>query len=1016
MTVEIQAQAKPIITDLASLPKLDNFEMLEMFGMIIKSNSGQCKLSDKIVVLKDDDAPAFVGMSKIFPLSDIFSGAYFTSEELRKALKDKEEDLRYLRVYLSYFNYQEDGRLSQKQDYWFKFKAWRYDIDDVNYTLEQVLELINKLPLKPNIIKKSNKGWHLIYVFDRFIERQDVEAYRKNRNDKDYIPYMVYEILTNLLPIYLKELEPKLDVGASNNISKIATRFISEKLPAYVINPEYSLETFLDAYVFLTKQVFSYDYEEVSGDLEKDLSNGKKSIYTINDIPEEVFYDATSNCGVLKAIDEDWENHSYYDWFLMINIYAVKCLYAKNQEELEKIKREFHEKSSRYPNYKYQEAEYFLNKAIEYQREGLKLPGCKFINENISSKYLDACKSCPYKRVDKKGNIYSHYLFTYLNRDNLEDEDITVKGWELKRDGWHKYNPEDGSYTQVLPYFKIRTHYFVKNDEFVEIVDKEGKAYVMGVDRNKNTYKPYINLVRKFGKVNTDKIKEGERFLAQYIEEVKAKRGIKIDFVGYRYRGIAWDIVVGGYGKYTRKEILFILHPEIETDDIESVNWYIPEVKGSEERFKAVYNTLFYLDDAPLHLTIAHFLSWIGWEFLKDDGFYRSLNPILAIIGDTGTGKSIRVKIATALYGKPYLYSFTGTTQAGYSNNFHKIKTPFGVDEVIIRSEKDVEKINAFYNTSNMQGKLTAYNTYDPVIVPTVLTGETQNFLIDRITDINRGLNRRFIVIKLSDKWKGNAEILGEALDELQENYGHILSYVRSLEEKDKKDIKDLAKGIQARLNFGDSIFYDLKKHLALSLAMFYHFYEKYIGINAEMVADKVNAVIDFVVKQINKNQASKIGENIDYAEEILKFINKVVEALRNGKELKGGFETVCNAINYSTTKSVEKYLKKFFWRNYGNGKKYVFNLSVLITNPYTPLASINSDKDSIISFDRKVLSNLTDEELKIWAEVFDIIYGENKEKTKIVAELGDERLKKILKIDDNTKKDKAVEDEEVEY
>jgi hypothetical protein len=480
-----------------------------MLGMIKKFEGGQCKLADNVVLLKDDEAPAFVGMSKIFPLSDIFLGAYFKIDELRKALKDKEEDLEYLRVFLSYFKPQEDGKLSQRQEYWDKFKAWRYDIDDVNYTLEQVLELINKLPLKPNIIHKSKKGWHLIYVFDRFVERKDVDDFKKRKNDNAYVPYMVYEILTNLLPIYLKELESKLDVKASNNISMIATRFISERLPAYVINPEYSLETFLKAYSFLTKKAFEF---ESYYDLDKDLSDNK-SPFTIQNIPKEEFNTGISRCGVFKALDEDWENHSYYDWFLMINLYAVKILYADNQEELEKLKQEFHEKSRRYPKYNYHEAEYYLNKAIEYQRAGLKLPGCKFINENVSSKYLKACQTCRYKKVDKDGNIYGHYLFSYLNRENLEDEDITVKGWALKEDGWSIYNAEDGSYIQVLPYFKIRTYYLVgeAEDEYVEIVDKRGRSYIRKVDRKKDTYKPNVDFVKRFGEINIDKINEAKR-------------------------------------------------------------------------------------------------------------------------------------------------------------------------------------------------------------------------------------------------------------------------------------------------------------------------------------------------------------------------------------------------------------------------------------------------------------------------------------------------------------------------
>jgi hypothetical protein len=196
---------------------------------------------------------------------------------------------------------------------------------------------------------------------------------------------------------------------------------------------------------------------------------------------------------------------------------------------------------------------------------------------------------------------------------------------------------------------------------------------------------------------------------------------------------------------------------------------------------------------------------------------------------------------------------------------------------------------------------------------------------------------------------------------------------------------------------------------------MFYHFYKHYIGIDAVKIKDKINAVIDFIVKQIDKNQASKIGENIDYVEEIIEFTNKVVEGLRKGKELKGGYETISKAINYSTTKNIEKYLKKFFWRNYQNGKKYIFNLSVLIVDPYNPLASINnSDKDSIISFDKKVLSNLTDDEFKVWAEVFDITYRDNEKKAKILMELKNDKLEKILEIDDSVKEDKT--EEEIDY
>jgi hypothetical protein len=210
--------------------EVDNYEMLGLFGMIemfdeegkviemfdeagemIYDERLRCKLSDNVVVLRDEDDRVFRDKPKIFPLSEIFEKKIFTIDELKTALKHREEDLKHLRIFLTHFRPQEDGRLSQKRDYWVKFKAWRYDIDDPKYTLEYIEELADKLPLRPNLIKRSNKGWHLIYVFNEFIERSIVESYKGYGKDENaHLQYMVYEILTKLFPLYLKELEPRL--------------------------------------------------------------------------------------------------------------------------------------------------------------------------------------------------------------------------------------------------------------------------------------------------------------------------------------------------------------------------------------------------------------------------------------------------------------------------------------------------------------------------------------------------------------------------------------------------------------------------------------------------------------------------------------------------------------------------------------------------------------------------------------------------------------------------------------
>jgi hypothetical protein len=1000
-----------------------NASMLDSFGMIEMLPNYRYRLSSNAVVMRDENDTAFTDKPKIFPLSEIFQQKEFTHDQLIEAFKEKEEDLKHLRVFLAFFNPQENGRLSQKHDYWVKFKAWRYDIDYV-YPEDYIKELIGKLPLAPQIVKRSYKGWHLIYAFNDFIKREEVEAY-KGYNEKYYLPYMVYEILTKLLPFYLKELEPKLDINASKNISLIATRFISEELPAYKGNPRSNFiictaEDFVRVYSFLTKKTFKYDnnldlnkVDLNKRDLDKDglnkldLSNldygNEESGFTVSDISKEEFYTAISRCGVIKALDEDWESHGYEEWFLMTTLYAIKILYAENEEEKKKLIQEFHDKSSRYDNYKEKEAEYMLNKIIEYQSKGLKIHGCKRINEVINPKYLDACKSCPHKKVDKEGNIYGHYLFSYLHKENLEDDDIEIANWTLKNDGWIMYDKEVGSYFYVLPYFRIRSHYIVgdSEDEFIEIVDKRGRSYIKKVERRSDSYKPSIEIVKSFGEINPKEINEAKLFLAKYIEKVKAKRGVKIDFVGYKYIGNDWDIIVGGYGKYSRKEISFIFHGK----EMEGPDWYIPEVKGSEKLFKITYQTLFNLNDPPLHLTIAHFLSWIGREFVKDRGLIGYLNPVMVLVGDTGTGKSVRVKIATALYGSPSLFSFTNITQASFNNNFPLVKSPFGVDEVIVKTALDERKFGELiYNITNIQGKMTFNNTYNPIEVPVCLTGETENLPIDKVFSNFRGLNRRSIVIEMTENWKGNSKVLDDALNKLQLNHGHILSYARSLKDDDKKEIEDLINKIEAKLNFGNSSFNDLRKHLALSLAMFYHFFIRYIGISKDEIEKKINSMIEFVTVQIYKKQIVKVGETVDYMEEIINFIAKVEEALNSKKSLKNlSYEKLCNEIRYTPSNKVGMLLKKFFWKKYTYTSRtstlFRFRPGVLIINPIEQTLDDGRDaimNNDIIQEDRERLNDLTDEELKIWVDIFKLRY-DRKKIEKIVVALGNQRLRKII-------------------
>ena len=1003
---------------------LDNFELLELLG-ILSQNSGQnisqnflnVKLSPNVVVIRDDDVPELAGFPKVFTIDKLFKGTEFPLEEFKHTLNSLPY-LEKLRVFFAHFRPYK-GKITQRKDHWDRFKAWRFDIDHP-YPEEHIQNLTEKLPLQPNIVKKSNKGWHLIYVFDEFITRENYELYLHENKEEGRLHFMVYSLLTSRIPSYLKSIEEKLDFHASSIVNMIATRFVSENLPAYLLHEPYSLSEFFNAFSRLIPEPSTGGHPTNGQPQPQTQPNGKgitlsevvegyykahrTSPYTIHDIPKETFYSLLDRCEVLKALDKVWENHSYWEWYILTNIQAIKILYAENPEEERALRQEFHEKSKRYPEYDRRDADRFLNYAIKRQRENLKPPSCGYIYRVIRKEFRAICEKCPYKQIDTNGLIKGHFIFDALKglrkRKKAEDpqpqaeppkeerveeslEEPQIPNWELREDGW--YMLENGVAVKVLPYFRIRTHYIVGDteDEYVEITDKHNRTYIKKVERKKDTYMPTPELVKSFGFINPDKVKEAKRFLAYYIEQVKEKRGVRIEFLGYRYLN-GWDIAVGGDGRYTRKELSFIFYGK----DLDySTEWFLPSVKGDLETFKEIYRKLFKLDDPPLHFAIAHFLSWIAKQFLRGSSVVPYLNPVLIFLGDTGTGKSIRAKMAAGLYGNPALFSFTNITLASFNNHFPLLKVPFGIDEVITKTERDEAKFGELiYNITNIQGKKTYSTTYNPIEVPVLITGETENLLIDKVFASFRGLNRRSIVLQLTTDWKDNADVLDEAAELLYSHHGHILSYVKGLTERDREGIKELAKVIydyRKIQNLGDASFRDLRKHIAISLAMFAHFSLSFIQACTEEEIDrKLAGIIDFVVGQITRNQVGRVGENIDYVEEVMGFLSKVDEARVKGIQLKGlSFKQVCQKIGFTPSHRVGELLKKFFWKSYKvpNGTRLVFTPSCLITRP---LLNHKGDKfdpsNPEVFYDKERLRELTEEETGIWLEVFRLRYGDS--------------------------------------
>jgi hypothetical protein len=297
---------------------------------------------------------------------------------------------------------------------------------------------------------------------------------------------------------------------------------------------------------------------------------------------------------------------------------------------------------------------------------------------------------------------------------------------------------------------------------------------------------------------------------------------------------------------------------------------------------------------------------------------------------------------------------------------------------------------------------MTSFATHNPIDVPVILTGETENLLIDKLFSVYRGLTRRSIVIKMTTEYKDNSDTLDYLLDELHNNYGHILAYVKRLTTKDKEVIEDIAKNIYDRLRLGDSSFKELRRHLSLSLSMFKHFYKYFIGFSESEIDNKVNKVIEFISGEAAENQLNKIGDTIDYVEEVIEFISSVIKSEnKDGNVLMGrNYKALISKIDYKPSDKIGKLLRKFFWKRYTNSSNKSTNLSftpgVLITNPFVGLS--DDEKKAIIQTDKDRLIDLTDEELKIWADVLKVRYN-TETVQRIVDTLRNDRLERIINL-----------------
>jgi hypothetical protein len=165
-------------------------------------------------------------------------------------------------------------------------------------------------------------------------------------------------------------------------------------------------------------------------------------------------------------------------------------------------------------------------------------------------------------------------------------------------------------------------------------------------------------------------------------------------------------------------------------------------------------------------------------RFLKGD--YWGFTPAIALLGEKGSGKTLRLKIINSLIRKPSVVDYHQMTSAFLSNYIGKIRGFITIDEFWTTGVED-ERTLSLLGLLNISGKFTARGKYQENYNPILIAGEETSFR----SWGKQGLNRRVLRLILrkdeEEKWKKYVDFYSQSLKVLEKNYGFLYEIAKKI-------------------------------------------------------------------------------------------------------------------------------------------------------------------------------------------------------------------------------------------
>ncbi|QGA72470.1 DNA polymerase I [uncultured virus] len=888
------------------------FELFFNIGLIVETELGYTFPDYVLVLSQTPEGMAVKEIREVF-----FS---FNETDKERWIKEFEEYCKEARernrYYLSTFFEKRNS-----QDFFKRTKvAIRIDIDEP-LKLDQVLEIVNNrelLPIPPTHILRTIKGWHIFYITQDFIEYDDKE-----------ILYMIHSY-TEDLKSNLRKHADKIDHTYS-----IATRYSTE---IYELREPYTKEELLKA----INDYYGVEIQ-VNGLTVRRRDYGR---IPISQLSEGLALTLWNACPVIRSLEERWETHTYNEWFILSWKYAF--LYVLTQKE--EYRQEFFQKSRLWKGKVVITPEQQFQNTLKWMlkdRETLPYFSCSFVHKHVADAD-EKCKNCQYARwiFDEHGErrlISNWFKDLFYLETRLEGFKV-----DEKRNLWVKEDTNE----PVCELFKI---------EDVVLYNKPNRKekYIKIFYRDKHEFIPYVLTAS----ANTDfsefivltfyNQQLFKKLLTNYLMLFQLSRGVReIDKAGYKYNDLKrkWDMVVANMGSFRAEDLNFYMW----SDRTNRLNYYIPIVNGSFEAWKNAYRKVVKAGDPIMLILLGHFISYITKEYFRDR-FIASSEPNVLIFlrGFTTTGKTTRLRIASALYGTPQVIQITETTSAKILREFGNIGMPLPLDEFRMRKDKEEEIANMIYAIANEASKDTAYERFNPIQVPVVFSGEKNALAVEVLCKNREGLYRRSIVLDVDElpKQKNTALVefyANEILPILKYNHGYIFKLIDFIENhvdiealtqhyKDVEILRDELDKKRSKVLRG--IVKSLDNHLKLIYASIHVFLE-FLGLSDEEKVDVFITLEEFIRNVLAKfydtllpKEESKLSKIVDYLRDLADGLynvsnNPIKKTTIRGLTLKKLIDTAGMQV---PTTDIEPYVKLLFMKYYASKKMYIYLGSIFV-------------------------------------------------------------------------------------